>query len=638
MEKAMDEKKSGLIDNLKQKWQNSVVGRWNKLTPKQKKITTIVSSILGVFLIIMVTIVSFNFFFSNTLVKITVRSEAGSQEVVSGASVRIGTKTARTDAAGNATISGVRDGLYEVIIEHPNYSTYNSDLTINSNNRDSLEFFIASLSVASIEGIVEAENGILLTDSVSIRAGDQTAELNDDGTFQLSGIPIETTQVAIESAEYADIIRDVTLTSGKNALGEFVLVPAYDLELQVNDFFTKQPIIDAKATYGSMEFVANDQGVITVNDILIQDEDQTAILYKAGYNAKTVLLPQDKDDTTGQLENIDLVKEGRVLYTSEREGISNVYTANYDGTGEVKISTGAGSSTKPEYSDSAILYYGSSETPTPLVFRATGSGDQPSAVSIPPLPQTQENQIMQEFYFLPPQKKLRYTSSIENDTTKISLSVSDLTGTNQKEVFQTSYDNKEFAKEIRSLHINDSGSHVTFIVSESQKTPFKHLKSSVVEYSITTGAIKTLLVDESESTALNVLGVSGGNDYVVTVNTTSAGVQEVAVINTSSNRTVEYENLSIFELATQISDDSRYLYFISVRDGKSDIYRLPFQTGEIQQITSTGDVDSFYIDTNDVLQFQRGQDMYLLDTTSSIDSVDPVGTPISSNFKMWSTL
>jgi hypothetical protein len=153
---------------------------------------------------------------------------------------------------------------------------------------------------------------------------------------------------------------------------------------------------------------------------------------------------------------------------------------------------------------------------------------------------------------------------------------------------------------------------------------------------VNNSAISVIKEVTTDTSSLTILDVSQDNAYIVTSDLLPSGGNQVTVINTASNIQVDYDTLNITDSFVQISPDDTFLYFLSQRDGRTDLYRLEFQTGEVDQVTENQSVGSFYVDQNNILLYQVEQDMYILDLSQTDEPRNgPVQTQISSNFTMW---
>jgi hypothetical protein len=378
-----------------------IITKWNALTSAQKYGV----GIGGAFLIIILVALTINIFTSGVFGEpIEVQVYASSTSTpVENAVVRLDSKESSTNSKGVATFRGIRNRLYEVSISHPDYADFQGSIDIDSGNRDTLLFFIESVAQSTIQGSVTSDNGILLTEGITVRAGEQEGQVDESGTFVLENVSISATELIIESADYVDTSISLILNQGLLELEPITLFPSYDYTVDIRNFVNRNPIEGARVTIQDQTYTSDSEGLVTIRDIPIQETPELTVT-KDGFNETdfTVNSPFAEEASLTVIDQVFMSPIGKVLYTSEREGSSNVYAANYDGSEEVKINSqgesAVGSAQQPVFSGTDILFYTiTANANAPQVFKTSNPGETPQLVSSSGVRLSDDETVVQEF-------------------------------------------------------------------------------------------------------------------------------------------------------------------------------------------------------------------------------------------------
>ncbi len=141
----------------------------------------------------------------------------------------------------------------------------------------------------------------------------------------------EATTLTIKKAGFITYTLSIKIIPGNNNAPAVSLVEApaekIDFSAKIIDYITEQPIVDLAPTLGDVRgFFKTDSYVFSSVPI----GSYKLTLARAGYNASTTNVEVSKDATA--LEPIQLVKAGRIVFESNRDGKRGIYSANYDGS------------------------------------------------------------------------------------------------------------------------------------------------------------------------------------------------------------------------------------------------------------------------------------------------------------------
>jgi hypothetical protein len=365
--------------------------------------------------------------------------------------------------------------------------------------------------------------------------------------------------------------------------------------------------------------------------------DQVALtLERSGFNP--VSLPAKFD---GKDIELSLSEQGSVYYTSERSGSSLLYSANIDGSNEKQLSDSGSNATQPFASGTTVYYQSDKDkkhvysntnvVPQGYQYNVTNGQNNP-AFSLSGNLSTADQDIKE----LVDYRALRIltvtntplTSSANEKKSQVRLN--SFAGGNGRVVFEVlgSEQNKYL---IKPAKINSSGNLVAFVVNKYDNQTNILAESKLMVVPSDGVNPRTIQIVTSKNNELEVLAITADNQYLIAADLVD-GKKVIKIFNLLSNQQNTYPDVSLFRPSARLSFDNKYLYFISSRDARSDVYRMDIASGNFEQMTDNGKVARFDLTVDGFLFYQSGSTLSVLKTDRKDKSKEAM---ISTNFQMW---
>lgn len=264
-------------------------------------------------------------------------------------SIKIGELSSVTDENGYYKIENLDYGSNKAVITAPDYETLNSDVTLSRGDNLDRNFTLKQVTYSYIEGILLSNSDRIDVSSLKLMAGDKEVVVKEDKTFKTEQLTGEKITLTLTSSIYRDQTIEVKLVPGKNILNEFSLAPAKDFKISVSDWLTGDKLDSVKIIGGNISLTTDKDGLATVTDL--DDGAKLDVkLSKNGYLEKTFAVKNIGVDIP-----LEIVQSGKIAYISNRDGKTNIYNSNYDGSDEKKLTDGKGTIT--DYSIKENLVY-----------------------------------------------------------------------------------------------------------------------------------------------------------------------------------------------------------------------------------------------------------------------------------------
>lgn len=184
--------------------------------------------------------------------------------------------------------------------------------------------------------------------NVDVIVADVASNTNEDGSVQLSGLPLGETTVTLKKRSFKEEVIPVTIGWGSNPFdAPFELVPTGStFTFTVTDWLSGQPLQNVEISDGESIALSDANGVAKLT-IEPTDADIPVTAVYNTYRTEKVTISAD----TLQGPAISMVPSKQDVFISKRQGKYDVYARYVDGKNEVALLPGSGS----EQADTHLL-------------------------------------------------------------------------------------------------------------------------------------------------------------------------------------------------------------------------------------------------------------------------------------------
>jgi len=269
---------------------------------------------------------------------------------VKNVSIKIGELTTISDDKGYYKIENLEYGSNKAVINATDFETIYSDVILSRGENPDRNFTLKQVTYSYVEGIILSNLDKIDPSTLKLMAGDKVVVVKEDKTFKSEQLTGSKVTLTLTSSIYRDQTLEVTLTAGKNMVNDLSLAPAKDFNVSVNDWLTGDKIQGVKVVGGSVNISTDKDGNATISDL--DDGAKLDVkLTKDGYIEKTFAIKNVGVDIP-----LEIVPSGKIAYISNRDGKTNIYSSNFDGNEEKKITDGKGVITEYSVKDNLVYF------------------------------------------------------------------------------------------------------------------------------------------------------------------------------------------------------------------------------------------------------------------------------------------
>ena len=190
--------------------------------------------------------------------------------------------------------------------------------------------------------IIDSNNSTPLPEAVVLFDSTQVGISDENGIVILENVPLGSVNITIEKEAYKSSSFDYEVKLGDNNIDSVDLEPTgIPVTVSVSDAISKQAVTDAEVSIidGSTKATANDSGEAEINVPPYIGESVKLNISAPGYNETSIQFTLEENMKPIKVE---LVREGKHYYLSNKTGEINVYSSNLDGSDEQVLITGTG--------------------------------------------------------------------------------------------------------------------------------------------------------------------------------------------------------------------------------------------------------------------------------------------------------
>jgi Tol biopolymer transport system component len=486
-----------------------------------------------------------------------------------------------TDNDGYYNLSDLKYGIYDLSAQKDKYHNFLEQIDVQR-GKNEVNRQLKPFGFGEIVGILSVPD--LKLEGLSLKVDDEDVEVNTDGSFAIKEKMIGKYSLSFTSPYYKDFTSDVELKEGLKDLGDVVLLESRDLTFLIKDWITSQPLKDVKIKINDLEQTSNEEGKVEFRDLDLAD-NYAYETSKQGYNSQSETLTTPSAPELFALQEVEMVRTGRVIYTSSRLGNSNVYAADYNGGNEKMLSDNRGYNYAPKLlnDNQTVLFLSTRDgitdaygEPVGLVYRVNIDGSGLSKYS----KTSYEDYGSVGVYNYQAGKrafiKYDYDGGIWQQ-----LYFGNLDGTETKVI----YDSTKFDGYMKEFILSPDGKSVVMtLIDTAEGSPTEYLVRINTENGYRTDLkqlmpfTSTYLADISNDSK-NVLIISSGM---------GDGVSNVYRVGILDGNVSKVTNNTINQDSAVFSPDPSFTYFSDSRDGRSELYKIGSQGGNEIKLSLSG--------------------------------------------------
>ncbi|MCA9382978.1 PD40 domain-containing protein [Candidatus Dojkabacteria bacterium] len=596
-----EEKSVEAKSEMKKSESKSIIDKLKGLSWQMKIILFGMPLLILLTLILLITILKLDaYIFPSTL-----KGQVTSQQGVSLENVEIclQKECVMTDGGGFYSIEGLKYGKNTIKVQLEDYENFSAELSLKR-GENIYNIQLNPSGVGNVSGMLTFEDELELTDLVISIDGAEIS-LEDDYTFSSDNIALGSYEFVISSPSYVDYTLSVDLEEGLNELGEFSLIPAGDVSFTPVDWLSREFINGIKFEAGKYPIVEED-GVVTIKDIVISEVSQiTATPDHDDYLDNDILFRGIKQGLN-DVGEYGIVREGRIVYTSNRTGNRNVYSSNYDGSDEVLLTGSKGDNYDPYLtSDGKTVYFTSTRDGVKntygdvsgLLYSVPVNGGNVTKVT---KTEYSENNGYLGGVNYEAGKRFYTTGSYWLGTEKIVIS--DLDGNNLVDLV-TGDDN------YGSLYLSDNGKYMLFSISNYDTGSSAN---GIYRVNVATKGVDAVYLFEDENSAWSVAINNSSTKAMLRVYDDGSNTYDLWLMNIDGTGLAQITDSSASEDYASLSPDGKYASYMSSRDGRTDIYLNSTSTDEVK-LTNDGKVTNYFWGSNGLLFYNSEDKLWIVD-------------------------
>jgi len=525
---------------------------------------------------------------------------------VSDVKVCVENKCSTTDDSGQYKLSGLKYGKNEVVLNKTGYKNtkYTTKLRRGDNSKD---FILRVEGMLDFKGQFKTVDGKLIKDGFVLVTGEERygITVKDDGSFNIVAVKVTTDSITVSSPNYKDKQVDVDFTNDEIDLGTITLEVAGEVRFTPVDWLSLEPLDEIKVTLkgnGEQFVLGKDGDKYIVNDLEI-GKATTLIIEKSGYLKKNLNIEKLAQGTQ-DLEELEMVREGKLVYVSSRTGNSCVYIANYDGSEEKRLSPNKGNSYSPYYSKAtnSVLFFSDYKNKKNidgykigLLYKADITTGKITKLS---------KNLYEDYngdvgtYNLMAGKRTFYEAHPDYvNTWRYMFGNTD--GSGMKQIMHS--------KDILSnFVISDTGRLMMYSGSFKDKND-----NGIYLYNTENGKKNRIFASSDSFESYIPITFSPDSKYGLFI-AYEIGESDLYVRDFSKAETIRLTSNSTHENTPKFGDGSKVVSYISNRDNKSDIYMMNIEDRKETKITKDGNVN-FYIWQNNLIFFVSENKIWVID-------------------------
>ncbi len=521
----------------------------------------------------------------------------------------------------------------KISINASRFKPFEQNLILSNWQQQQKDFTLEYINFSTAYGELITPDSKPLQD-LQMYVNDNEVDLTDK-IFRLGPLEVGKHKLRFSSPTYQTVELNLDLLPGENDLGKINLVAAENIQLQLLDWSTGEPLKSGQVKLGDASFISDDAGLVTIPN-WEANQNQTVQISLDGF--LTIDLVIDSKELKQYM-----VSNGKIAYLSDRNGIDNIYTSNIDGSGEQALTDfKTGSIGDLKIVDNEIWFQSDFEnikntagnTVIQIYKLAITGGD---VIRVTNLTGSSYSDTINEVYTVDMTSKSLIRSQTQQDPMGPFVSklwVSNLDGQQENLIRNRSFDYPSL-ESVTETVISPNGQKLAYILNgvENRDSYDENVPATTKILTVNRDGSEVLFPVEETGTRYSLgyyepFGFSSDNAYFVYFQRKNDEMS-VVIYDFLTKQNTAIKSNEIFDYA--ISSDSKYLYYLTRSDDKSNLFRVSFESKQPELLYSSQvPIESIELTSNGVLYLVlQNQGSHIL------RGKELVKVNISSTFYMW---
>lgn len=568
------------------------------------KVLTVLAGIVTGFLLLfaLLTLTSIDL----SLVKLSLSGQvvSASGNIIVGAAVTIDEQSAITNNNGEFIITGLSVGRFDIEITADGYETLVEEVPIA---RTFLNYTTDKVFVMKASGIGSISGKFVTTDASYDFSSDHIEinnldryKINTDGTFLIPNLQTGQINFAYISTDYMDIVQEFHLNDGTNALADFTLTPAGDIEVSTISYVTETIVTDLLVTMQDTtreQIEISEEGKLVIKDLEV-DKDYALKIEHADYEPREYAIKIKQGINI--IPDFQVVEKGRIPFIASIEQKKYLVVTDYDGRDQKTLGD-QDLESYGEYAENNDVYFLSTRDNIRselggyalLAYTVDAYSGEPTRLT------SNYDDLGRVIPNFRASKLANVTAGTERSHRV--LEVMNLNGNDRVEIYYT--ETGIFSDVVMA----DSGSYIYFYVQDTEE-----IENGLYRGDMRTGQTKKLFDGEN----ILIYDVSPSGDKVLySATNTETDLTDLHIYQSSNgNDSVVRNAINGSSYQFLEGSESILLYFLNVSGG-SNMYTLDTATNAETQLTNfsgTEGVEAVYQQEGYIF-YQTNKGLYIMD-------------------------
>jgi len=572
--------------------------------------------------------------FLNTSLSGQVVDENG--KPVESALLKIEDKSTNSNKDGLFSFASIPLSSPKVSITSPQHFYFEQKLELRNRPNEGQRFTLKTLDYSSLSGKLEGKDLVIGKTKVKINKTD--IPLNSDFSFKLEKSVVGEASLSITSDDHKDVLKQINLLPGFNDLGTFKMELG-DLNIyRVSSWANSASLKNADVIIGNISLKTDDLGNFSFR--MKKGEKYTALIKNPGFVSKSFNLDDD-------IKQLELVPEGKIVYTSDRNGKNAIYLSNFDGSEEAKIyeTSELIRETIKNGNEIFFIQVGKDEfnrgQDVEQVYKVKLDGTGFGKISnINPFANAED---LRTFQTISLKSRKVITYSIEDKrgvSNQTKVNISNFDGSNKQSIRDRLFKFPD-AEEVRDITVSPRGDKISYVITKllykNDGWGYDQKQTRILSVNTDGSNAKDIFVYDLKE---NEYSYDGGT--IIKYSPDSKYLlyrfnKKLFIYNfeNNQNKLVSETTAYLIENGAQFDIANNRFYFLDLRDNKYSLFYYDLNLSEVFRIagTETGvnEITKFFIepDTGGIY-FNKENKTFLIRPGKELTEV-----PIASNYKMW---
>lgn len=572
--------------------------------------------------------------FLNTSVSGQVVDENG--KPVESAQLKIEDKEANTNKDGLFSFASVPLSSPKITITSPQHFYFEQKLELRNRPNEGQRFTLKTLDYSSVSGKLEGKD--LVLGKTKVKLNKTEVPLNSDFSFKLEKSVVGQASLSIISDDHKDILKQVNLLPGINDLGTFKMELGDLSSFRVSSWANSASLKNTEVAIGNITLRTDELGNFSFR--MKKGEKYSALIKNPGFVSKSF----DLNDDTKQLE---LVPEGKIVYTSDRNGKNAIYISNFDGSEEAKIyETSELIRETVKYGNEIFFIQVSKDDfgrgqdiEQAYKVKLDGTGFT-KITNINPFSSTEESRTFETISLNSRKIITNFNEDKRGVSNQTKVNISNLDGSNKQAIRDRLFTFPD-AEEVRDITVSPRGDKISYVITKllyrNDGWGYDQKQTRILSVNTDGSNAKEVFVYDLKE---NEYSYDGGT--IIKYSPDSKYLlyrfnKKLFIYNfeNNQNKLVTETTAYLIENGAQFDLANNRFYFLDLRDNKYSLFYYDLNLSEVFRIagTETGvnEITKFFIEPEfGGIYLNKERKTFLIRPGK-----EALELPITSNYKMW---